>query len=80
VNAVEITPEALAQLSSEEKRELLLILETLETPKLARIKSDAAHDPGQTYSRELAEVLTAARKRREAQTPKNWRRKMLKTP
>jgi hypothetical protein len=36
VNAVEITPEAIAALSSEEKRELALILETLEMPVLAR--------------------------------------------
>ena len=32
-----ITPEMLAKMSSEEKRELMLLLEALDRPKLARV-------------------------------------------
>ncbi len=64
----QITPEVLAQMSAQEKRELILLLEALDLPKLARIKP-APENHDNTYSQELSEVLDAARRHREKMTP-----------
>jgi len=64
----QITPQVLAQMSAQEKRELILLLEALDLPKLARIKP-APENHDNTYSQELSEVLDAARRHREKMTP-----------
>lgn len=69
MSALQVTPEAIARLSSEERRELVLILEALEMPRLARnierAKSSPPAPPG-TPQISYADALQRAREKRAA--------------
>ncbi len=62
-----ITPQALRGLSDKERAELILILQTLSTPKLARIKPTP--DGEMLPPRELAEIINRGHERLNNMTP-----------